>query len=196
MQKKLKSKKAYFREKQYFTNSPVMWIFYAVFLVIVAILLFGMYQQLVLGKPWGVKSMSNSNLIYTFVFVVLFMGALVVLFSRVKLLVIIDSEGIHYRFPFFVLREKLILHDSISHWEIRKYRALLEYGGWGYRKGINIDLPIFRKTWGVAFIVKGNVGLQLYFTNGQKLLIGTQRPEAIKRAMDKLMKTKNEFSDD
>jgi len=35
--------------------------------------------------------------------------------------------------------------------------------------------------------MSGNIGLQLYFKDGKRLLIGTKRPDAIKRAMDKLM---------
>ncbi len=41
---------------------------------------------------------------------------------------------------------------------------------------------------GSAFNVKGNIGLQLYLKNGKKVLFGTQRPDALKRAMDKMMK--------
>ena len=37
-----------------------------------------------------------------------------------------------------------------------------------------------------AINVKGNIGLQLVFKNGNKLLIGTQRQDAIRRAMKKM----------
>ena len=36
--------------------------------------------------------------------------------------------------------------------------------------------------------IKGKTGVQLYLKDGSKLLIGTQRAEAIRRAMDKIMK--------
>jgi chaperone required for assembly of F1-ATPase len=35
--------------------------------------------------------------------------------------------------------------------------------------------------------MKGNTGLQLYLVDGKKMLVGTQRPDAIKRAMEKMM---------
>jgi len=40
---------------------------------------------------------------------------------------------------------------------------------------------------GIAYNVKGNMGLQLYLKNGAKILIGTQKPAGVERAMKKLM---------
>jgi hypothetical protein len=40
---------------------------------------------------------------------------------------------------------------------------------------------------GITYNIMGHIGLQLYLSDGKKLLIGTQRPEAMKRAMKKLM---------
>ena len=53
--------------------------------------------------------------------------------------------------------------------EIREYKPIMEYGGWGIRGfGSNRALNI-----------KGKIGLQLVFKNGQKLLIGTQKADEI-----------------
>jgi len=106
-----------------------------------------------------------------------------------KVFIIIDKEGIHYRFPIFIRHEKFIPKEQIVSYDVRKYRPLSEYGGWGYRTRF---IYINR---GVAYNIMGNIGLQLYLTDGKKLLIGTQRPEAMKRAMKKLI-NESEQSDD
>ena len=186
---KKKQYKIFFSEEQRLSNSPKKWIFLVAFLLGVGLLGYGLIQQLVLGKPWGDKPMSNPALILTFVFVVILMTVIWFLLNRVKLVVYIDKEGIHYRFPFFIRREKLILKEQIVSYDVRKYRPLSEYGGWGYHTSY------FFMDKGIAYNIMGNIGLQLYLADGKKLLIGTQRPEAMKRAMKRLT-NENEQSDD
>ncbi len=76
-------------------------------------------------------------------------------------------------FPF--IRNKKIYFSEIESFEIRKYNPIREYGGWGYRIGI------FGK--GIAYNIKGNMGLQLIYKNKKKLLIGTQKPEELKQVL-------------
>ena len=74
---------------------------------------------------------------------------------------------------------KNISAKKIQEYKIRKYRPLIEYGGWGVRRG--------SKKYGTAYNVTGNIGLQFIFKNNKKLLLGTQRAESFKRALDKMM---------
>ena len=64
--------------------------------------------------------------------------------------------------------------SEIKKFEARKYRPIIEYGGWGLRWG-------FKN--GKAYNIKGNMGLQLEFNNGKKLLIGTQKPDELTNAL-------------
>ena len=91
-----------------------------------------------------------------------------------KLSVRVDGSGLHVRF--FPLVKKEIPLDEIARWEARTYRPILEYGGWG-----------IRCSWGkgMAYNVSGNRGVQLEFTNGKRLLIGSQRPEELAEAISK-----------
>ena len=73
----------------------------------------------------------------------------------------------------------------IEKYEVRKYNAFREYGGYGI-KGRKPGRRFRGK--GYAYNISGNTGLQLYLKDGKKVLIGTQRGEAIKYAMDKMMK--------
>lgn len=60
-------------------------------------------------------------------------------------------------------------------YEIRKYNAIRDYGGWGVKRKLR---------WGRAYNVSGNIGLQIYLNNGKKVLFGTQKPQAMIYAMD------------
>lgn len=102
---------------------------------------------------------------------------LVLLFYTSKLSVSIDQHNLYYRFPPFVNSEKLLSQGDIKELYVRKYKPIMEYGGWGYR---------FRFRSGRAINVAGDVGLQLVLKNGKKLLIGTQKPEAMKEAVRRL----------
>ncbi len=181
--------KILFSEEQRLSDSPKKWIFILAYVLVFGALGYGMIQQLLLGKPWGNFPMSNSRLMFAFSLVVLIMSAIVFLLHRIKLIVYIDKEGIHYRFPLFIRKERLIKKEQITGYQVRRYRPLIEYGGWGYRT------RTFYKDNGIAYNIMGHIGLQLYLADGTKLLFGTQRPEAMKRAMKKLME-ENEHPDD
>ena len=62
---------------------------------------------------------------------------------------------------------------EIIKYEIRKYRPIIEYGGWGIR---------FNKS-GKAYTVSGNIGIQIQMSTGKGILIGTQQPNEFLQAM-------------
>jgi hypothetical protein len=97
-----------------------------------------------------------------------------------KLVTHVRSEGIFYRYPPFILKERKFDTKEIEKFEIRKYKPIKDYGGWGIRYG--------RGRAGRAITVSGNEGLQLYLKSGKKVLIGTQRADALVRAMNKMIK--------
>ena len=96
-------------------------------------------------------------------------------FFSIHLKTRIDEKGIHYQFFPFNLKLKLIPWNELEQSYCRNYNPLTEYGGWGYR--IN-----FRNS--KALNIRGNQGIQLIFKNGNKLLIGTQKPEEVKRILE------------
>ena len=109
---------------------------------------------------------------------VLFIG-LFFLFNSMKLDVQINHEGIEFKFPPFISKRKRIASGLIQKYEVRTYKPIKEYGGWGFRQST--------KKGKIAYNVKGNVGLQLFLSDGRNILLGTQREEAIKYAMNKMM---------
>ena len=103
----------------------------------------------------------------------------IILFIRLKLTTVVDREGIRCRFAIFQRSYRTFRKKDIIHYEIRKYKPIAEYGGWGIRVG--------RGKRGSAYNVSGNMGLQLQLADGKKFLIGTQQPESLLKAMDRMM---------
>lgn len=89
----------------------------------------------------------------------------------------IDEKGIEYQFYPFQLNSQVISWGEIENCYLRKYKAILEFGGWGYR--INLT-----RQNGRAYTTKGKIGLQLKLKNGKKILIGTQKKEELQRTLD------------
>ena len=172
--------KTYFKEEQKFTQ-PWLWILLVVALSSMLIpTIVSLYVQMVLGKPYGDNPSSNETLLIMFFVVTIISVAVMVLFQRVRLITEIRSDGIFVRYPPFFFKAKVYTRNIIAEFEVRQYKPIKEFGGWGIKYGMGKH--------GKAYNVKGNQGLQLVFKNGRKLLIGTQRNDAILRAMNKMMK--------
>lgn len=101
-----------------------------------------------------------------------------VLFGIMKLETLIDTNGISVRFFPFHLKKKHFNWDQLESCSIRTYKPVIEYGGWGIRKTFSGK--------GTAYNVKGKVGLQLVFKNGDRLLIGTQKAEELNEVLKTL----------
>ena len=84
----------------------------------------------------------------------------------------ITEDGIEVKFWPFGRRR--IFRSEIAEARVREYSPLKEFGGWGYR--VNKD--------GKAFNMYGKHGLQLRLKNGERILIGTQRPDELTALMD------------
>jgi hypothetical protein len=138
-----------------------------------------LYMQNVVGVQIGDSPAPNVVMILALIGLGL---GLWVSFS-IKMEVWLDSDGIHYRFFPLISKNKFISKEEIQRFEIRKYSAAFDYGGRGFRRGLG-------RKWGKAYTISGNLGLQLYLTNGKKVLFGTQRHQAIVYAMDEMMKSK------
>jgi hypothetical protein len=105
------------------------------------------------------------------------MVTLTILFLTMRLKTQIREDGVYVQFFPFHLKFKHFTWDTLSKSFVRKYHPLSEYGGWGLRQGFGS---------GKAYNVSGNKGLQLLFSNGEKLLIGTRVPEQLTEILDNL----------
>jgi hypothetical protein len=163
-----------FKEEQRFTQS---WMIIILILAVVGPLILGIYgviQQIFLKQPFGDQPMSDAGLV-SFTLVMLFFSILIFLF---KLSTRIDENGIHYQFFPLHLKTKFIAWDEIEQAYVRTYLPLTEFGGWGIRGGF-----FFNKGKEKAINVSGDIGIQLKFKNGKKLLIGTQQKTAVENVL-------------
>lgn len=133
--------------------------------------LIGLYVQIVQGKPFGNNPMSNEGLIIIFCL----LTALTVFVLGLTLSTQVKEDGIYVRMAPFHRKERVYKWDELHNAYVRKYKPLAEFGGWGIRYGFNQ---------GMAFNISGNMGLQLEFKNGKKLLIGTRNPEALAKVLE------------
>lgn len=91
-----------------------------------------------------------------------------------KFIISIDRNSINIRFYPFMLKNKELPIKDLERYYTRKYRPLMEYGGWGIRWNSN----------GRAYCIRGKMAVQLEFKSGSKILIGTQKPDELKAAID------------
>jgi len=148
-----------FVEVQYFWQQPLAWIVW----VISAVMLY-----------W----LSSADLIEeTFAIIAaVFVIAIIILVFFTTLKTEISEEGIKYRMWPFHKKSKVLFWHDIESAEIRKYKPIREYGGWGMRFGHH----------GRAFNVKGDIGLQITLVSGKKILIGTQRSDELEDVLNHL----------
>ena len=99
----------------------------------------------------------------------------VILLRIITLYTRIDEKGIHYQFFPFHRSYKVIIWNDISRVYVRKYKAISEYGGWGFRGSLLSLRGNLMGNRGVAYSVNGNKGIQIELVNGKKILIGTQK---------------------
>jgi hypothetical protein len=154
-----------FREKQYM-RIPVLW---AVLLGVGILLLYGNYRQIVRGEMFGNQPMSDIGLIIftTIYFVFIFA------FSRTNLLVEVGEEGVLFRYYPFHLKYKKIAFNEIETAEIREFKPLAEFGGWGIRGNSKSS----------AYTVSGKKCVEFHLKGKKSILIGTLRQDEFAKAL-------------
>ncbi|WP_421764439.1 hypothetical protein [Ekhidna sp.] len=157
--------KIIFKEEQSFVGT---WMWY----LVIGIAFFSVGGTIV-----GLYFTQDKEGIIGLIIAALVTGAVIALLFTSKLYISIDQNNLYYRYPPFVSTEKIISKDDVKEIYVRKYKPIREYGGWGYR---------LRLRSGRALNVSGNMGLQLVTKNNKRILLGTQKPEALKHAVRRL----------
>ena len=157
-----------FTERQKFDQ----WWLWLILAVINGIFLFGLIKQLIFGQQFGNNPLSNTGL------ALLSLGflAFTFLFYRLGLYTKIDKHGIYFRFIPFHSAFRFHPWEKITRMQITTFNAFKDYGGWGIRGGRN----------GIAYTVSGHTGIDIELINDKKILIGTRKPEEVKKIIKKL----------
>ena len=155
---------AIFSEKQKFDQ----WWIWLIFIGTNSILLFGAYQQLILGESFGDKPMSDTGLILS---LILSLG-ITLLFVMLSLETVITKQSISFNFKPFSRNNILLKNiDSVK---------LVNYGfvGSGIRMGTK---------YGTIYKIKGQTGLAIVLKNGKKYCIGTQKEDEMLAALKQIV---------
>lgn len=157
-----------FQETQRFRQ----WWIWLIALLPAVLTIGGLLYQKATGKPFGNNPATNGE------YITIIATALLVplLFLFMKLETKVTNRSISYRFFPFHMKWRVLHFEQIKHLEIRTYKPLMEYGGWGLRYGSG----------GWSYNVSGNRGLQLVTTDRNRLLIGTQRPDELHSCLNKI----------
>jgi len=170
--------KTLFEEKQRYTQWWLWLIIGANAVIVIAIFSHALYKQLILGEPWGDKPMSDDGLISISLFVISAMVIMLLVFFNSVLEVVVDKASVSYRYVPLLRKWKRIEREDIQRYEVKKYFLR----GYGVKRDFHGNKTIN---------VKGHIGIELTLGNGNKLLLGTQKPEEFLLALNR-MKTRRE----
>jgi len=166
-----------FREVQQSRQPWLLLLVIALPVSMTALFGYGMYQQLVLGEPWGDRPMSDTALVVTGTLSILFGIGIFLLFATLKLETEVRRDGLYIRFFPAHLSFRRIPLEDLTQFEARAYSPLKEYGGWGIKGG--------RK--GRAYNVSGDRGVRLDYADDRHILIGWQRADELAEAISQVL---------
>ncbi|MED3622647.1 hypothetical protein G4Z05_02725 [Bacillus thermocopriae] len=124
---------------------------------------YSVFQQVVMGIPFGSKPAPNTVLlIFWIIFGIIFP---VVLIGFLKLIVEVRVDGIYIRFIPFQFHYQRFLYKNIVHIEQIDYH-FFKFGGWGIRMNLKGEK---------SYTMYGKQGIKLKLKN-ETVVIGTQKP--------------------
>lgn len=153
------------------TQKITQWWVWALLFGIAGIWVWGFVYQVLLGHTFGNNPMSNTGLLVG----AIFPFGLLIFFYALTLNTEVNAVGI--RVKYFPLWSTDMRWEEIRKAEIIKY----DFVGYGIR---------FSGKYGTVFNARGDKGLLLEKTSGEKILIGTQHPERLQTVVSDLVPNK------
>ncbi|MGO4885506.1 MAG: DUF6141 family protein [Bryobacteraceae bacterium] len=148
-----------FREEQRFE-----WFWPAIFCIPALVVGYGLYKEVWLKQPF----LSPSLLWPAFVVSIV----VAVWLAWMKLVTEVRTDGLYIDFV-GLWPERTIPWDQIRSVEVRKYRPVRDFGGWGVRWAAR----------GIVYHARGNRGARLVLESGERVLVGSERPDELVRAI-------------
>jgi hypothetical protein len=190
------SAKIIYSEQQKFSQ-PLFWMVLILMLSAPGILIWGIIQQVALGKPWGNDPTDNTSLIITFIAVTVTVIIPIIILRLVRLETNITSSEISVKYFPFHRSFRIFKWEDISNVSVNKINPL-KYGGWGIRSGrglkigLNINPTNFlgKRT---IYNLSGRYVLQLEFKNGKIVMIGTQNEKELEAVIYQIERQKKEY---
>lgn len=125
-------------------------------------------QQIVFGQQVGTNPGPDWMIL---LFTALFGVGLPLFYFTNRLIISVGDEALQIQMTPILTRR--IPYSEIDTAIARKYEPILEYGGWGvrYRPGKR------------AYSMRGNRGVELTLQDGQRIMLGTDAPETLQKAI-------------
>jgi len=152
----LKDRPILYSEKQRFRQ----WWIWVLILPTPMVCLWGMFQQIILGVPFG--NAPANDLFLILIAVVFGLGLPLFIYKAGLDTEVTDRE---VRIRFRPIHRDWVRYDfdQIENVEVHIYNPIRDYGGWGIRYG----------RLGKAYNVSGNAGVLVTLKNGTRVLIGS-----------------------
>lgn len=151
--------------------------FWVLIILAAAYMWYWFFMQIIFDVPIGSNPASDA---VTIVVCVIFGIALpVFMFGLVKLIIEVRNDGLYIRFSPFHFHYKQYLFKDIRHYESITYSPLKRFGGWGVRFNLKDE---------TAYNMNGKKGIELKLKHNT-VVIGTQKPDELKKVMDSTQKT-------
>ena len=155
-----------FHEIQYFHQRWRL----AVLASVAGVFVYGSYQQLLQGQPWGLQPVPNGILVST----TAGLSALFYWVLKIRLVTEVREREVYVHFV-LLWKPRQFPFSAILSAETVTYRAIDQYGGRGIRRG--------RDGW--AYTVSGNRGVLLKLAGGERFLIGSEHADALTEAIQR-----------
>lgn len=149
---------AQFHEEQRFE-----WYFTTIFCVPALIVGYALYRQ-----ATHQSSMPASLIWPAFIVSVV----VAIWFAFLKLVTEVRDEGLYVDF-IWLWPERTIPWDQIRNVDLRTYRPIRDFGGWGVRWAAR----------GIVYHARGHRGVRLILASGERILIGSAKPEELAGAI-------------
>ncbi len=132
---------------------------------LVAMSWYAFIQQIINGKPFGTNPAPDAVVwglwaLFGIVFPLFFLA--------LKMTTEVRQDTVCIRFV--PGHRRVIRLEEIKTVEVREYRPLRDYGGWGIRYSAKL---------GMAYNVSGKKGVQLELASGKRILIGSEEPDRL-----------------
>ena len=121
-------------------------------------------RQVLWHKPWHSPPVSNGDLL----FLTILLAAVYIRLATVRLVTEVHSGEIATGLR-GLWKQRRISLDHVRSAEVVTYNAAADFGGYGLRSGRR----------GTAYIARGDRAVELTLTNGERVLVGSQRAEEL-----------------
>lgn len=170
-----------YSEQQSFRQVTWIWIvLIPLVLLSSAGILYGFYQQIILGEPWGNEPMSNGGMITALLVVVFIQVFVIWLITSIRLDIAITGSEFRYKFFAWSSGWKTLTREQINGFSVVRY-SFWKGKGLGYRVS-----PISKT---VRMIIKPDHIATLELRDGRTIMMSTVNKAGMERAMQKLMST-------